>query len=98
MFSAFFILLVGLTPSVFSLWVLRRADVRTQARLHLALESVANRGLPTVRLLPDQHYVDGLGYVVGDFTCRFNARSSYIRCAVNPIGPCHECSHYESRL
>lgn len=98
MFSAFFILLVGLTPSFFSLWMLRRIDSRTQARLRLALESVANRGLPAVRLLPDQQYVEGLGYVIGDFTCRFNARSSYVRCAVNPLGPCQECSHYESRL
>ena len=29
-------------------------------------------------------------------TCRFNARSAFLLCAVNPEGPCHSCPHYES--
>lgn len=33
--------------------------------------------------------------VIGDTTCRFNARSRYIRCAVNPSGDCKECPHYK---
>lgn len=28
-------------------------------------------------------------------TCKYNARSRMIRCAVNPCGPCEGCSHYE---
>lgn len=95
--TAIFILVFGLTPSLFSLWMMRQADARAQERLRLAMESVASRRLPGLTLLPEQHYVDGLGYVIGDFTCRFNARSSYIRCAVNPHGPCQECSLYEPR-
>ncbi|MGE5660597.1 MAG: DUF6464 family protein [Actinomycetota bacterium] len=35
-------------------------------------------------------------WVVGDATCRFNARSEIIRCAVNPEGPCDCCRFYES--
>lgn len=33
---------------------------------------------------------------IGDTTCRNNARSPYIRCAVNPCGPCEGCGSYES--
>lgn len=97
MLSALFILLMGLTPSLFSLWMMRRADSRVQARLRLAMEVVSTRRLTQLRLEPEHQYIDGLGYVLGDITCRFNARSSYVRCAVNPVGPCEGCHHYEMR-
>jgi len=34
-------------------------------------------------------------WLVGDVSCRFNARSALIRCAVNPAGPCQGCRFYE---
>lgn len=34
-------------------------------------------------------------WVIGDASCRFNARSEMIRCAVNPEGPCNGCRFYE---
>lgn len=34
-------------------------------------------------------------WVIGDASCRFNARSEIIRCAVNPPGPCESCRYYE---
>ncbi|MBW4647354.1 MAG: hypothetical protein KME06_01435 [Kastovskya adunca ATA6-11-RM4] len=34
-------------------------------------------------------------WVIGDASCRFNARSEILRCAVNPEGPCAECRLYE---
>jgi Family of unknown function (DUF6464) len=33
--------------------------------------------------------------MIGNSDCRFNALSSVMRCAVNPDGPCHSCSHFE---
>ena len=96
MIVVLFIVVLGLTPSLFSLWIMRQADARAQERLRIAMESVATRRLSTLRPPPDQHYVEGIGYVIGDFTCRFNARSNYIRCAVNPSGPCQECPHYQA--
>lgn len=96
-FITLLIFAIGLTPSVLSLWLMRQADARAQERLRLAIESVAFRGLPTLRLPADQHYVEGVGYIIGDFTCQYNARSSYIRCAINPSGPCEGCSHYQPR-
>ena len=35
-------------------------------------------------------------WVIGDPTCRFNARSPLLRCAVLPEGPCDRCSHFRS--
>ncbi|MEN9220863.1 MAG: DUF6464 family protein [Thermostichus sp. BF3_bins_97] len=32
---------------------------------------------------------------IGDPTCRYNAHSLELRCAVNPCGPCEGCPHYE---
>ncbi len=33
-------------------------------------------------------------WVIGDPSCRFNARSPLLRCAVMPDGPCDCCAHY----
>lgn len=89
------ILLVGLTPSLCSLWLLRRADSRAQSRLSYITETVATRRLLNRDNPPELHYIQGFGYVIGNISCRYNARSPYIRCAVNPAGPCSECSQYE---
>ena len=35
-------------------------------------------------------------WVVGDASCRFNAKSEILRCAVNPEGPCEGCRLYET--
>lgn len=97
MLFALLIVTIGLMPSIISVLVLRRADAQAQARLQLVLESVATRGLAQLSRPEDQHYVDELGYIVGDQSCTFNARSPYIRCAVNPMGPCDTCRHYQNR-
>ncbi|HEY9699337.1 MAG TPA: DUF6464 family protein [Trichocoleus sp.] len=97
MIVTLFILVIGLAPPLFSVWILRRADARAQERLRLAIDSVSTRGLPRMGLSPEHHYVEGIGYMIGDLTCRFNARSSYIRCAINPMGPCQGCSQYQER-
>jgi hypothetical protein len=36
----------------------------------------------------------GQGWVIGDPSCRYNARSPLLRCAVLPDGPCERCSHF----
>ena len=35
-------------------------------------------------------------WIIGDETCRYNAGSEMIRCAVNPNGPCQGCRYWES--
>lgn len=34
-------------------------------------------------------------WVIGDASCRNNANSEILRCAVNPEGPCANCRFYE---
>ena len=34
-------------------------------------------------------------WIIGDGTCRYNANSEMIRCAVNPNGPCQGCRFWE---
>ncbi len=43
----------------------------------------------------ERNLVEGR-WVIGDVSCRFNAHSEIIRCAVNPEGPCSSCYFYES--
>ncbi len=42
----------------------------------------------------EQSQVEGR-WVLGDASCRFNAHSELIRCAVNPPGPCDRCRYFE---
>jgi hypothetical protein len=39
-------------------------------------------------------FVEGR-WIIGTASCRFNARSEILRCAVNPEGPCQTCRFYE---
>ncbi len=98
MLAAFLIMILGLMPSLLSLWVMHRTNSRMESRLRQVTHSAASRRVDSLYLTPEHHHVQGVGYIIGDFTCRFNARSSYIRCAVNPSGPCDDCLHYQKKL
>lgn len=43
---------------------------------------------------PDEKSLIGDRWVIGDATCRYNAQSELVRCAVSPSGPCASCHHY----
>ena len=43
----------------------------------------------------DRTWYEG-GWVIGDIRCEFNARSSVLRCAVNPNGPCDRCPSFQT--
>lgn len=100
MLETILIFIVGLIPALISLAMMRKAEAQAQERLRSAIAASANhrfqRSFPQM-LSQDYQYVEGIGYLMGDSTCRFNARSAYLRCAVNPSGPCHECPYYESK-
>ncbi|MEG4323495.1 MULTISPECIES: DUF6464 family protein [unclassified Microcoleus] len=97
MFTALLIIFIGLAPSLVSLWVMRSAQRQASERIAAAQLAVANRPLRTQLPTGDRTYVEGLGYPIGDITCEYNARSNYIRCAVNPSGPCQDCRYYQAR-
>ncbi len=86
---------LSLMPPLISVWVMRKAEVKAREALQAARTATAVRSLQTSDTLLERHYVEGVGYLVGDITCQYNARSSYLRCAVNPFGPCQECPYYQ---
>jgi hypothetical protein len=98
MFETIIVFVLGLTPPLLSIWVMHRTKEQAQIRLrNLIQASTTARVLPINPLPPDQYYLEGVGYLIGDITCRFNARSAYIRCAVNPSGLCDNCCDYQPR-
>ncbi|PZU97298.1 MAG: hypothetical protein DCE90_07005 [Pseudanabaena sp.] len=86
------ILFLGIMPPILSLWMLHRFQANQRqfnAEMTLPLQLKA---LPPA----DMTRIDGFGYVIGKVSCKYNARSPYLRCAINPDGPCQDCRHYES--
>lgn len=93
------IFVIGLAPAVISAYLSVRAD-QNEKRHELATVPTA-LGQNMLKLLDgnaDLHYVDGMGYMIGDITCDLNARSPYLRCAMNPMGPCDGCSTYVPKV
>jgi hypothetical protein len=76
------VFVLGLTPPLLSIWLMQRAKERAQARLRAAMQAPVVRVLPRNQLPPDRYYLEGVGYLIGDITCRFNARSGLhpLRC------------------
>ncbi|MGJ3244584.1 MAG: DUF6464 family protein [Elainellaceae cyanobacterium] len=46
---------------------------------------------------PSEQSLVGGRWVIGDASCRYNADSEIIRCAVRPDGPCNGCQFYEPK-
>ncbi|MEL7038840.1 MAG: DUF6464 family protein [Cyanobacteria bacterium J06592_8] len=99
MFISLLIILIGISPAFIYWWFRRHIEARTivpfstvgtTAAADLAVNPWRRANLP-----PDAQYVEGVGYLIGDISCEYNARSSYIRCAVNPDGPCQDCRFYQ---
>ncbi|MBF2029933.1 MAG: hypothetical protein IGS48_24790 [Oscillatoriales cyanobacterium C42_A2020_001] len=96
MLETAFIILIGLIPGVLSSYVVTtRIRKYSRSRHRAALDAPSRPVLHSYLQAQDYHYVDGLGYMVGDLSCQFNGRSAYLRCAVNPSGPCKGCPYYE---
>lgn len=77
--------------------VVSQMEISTQAMMRSpVVEQPSLEMPPPVPQLPSEHhYIEGVGLLIGDVSCYYNARSAYIRCAVNPEGPCENCPHYE---
>ncbi|MGV0103612.1 DUF3592 domain-containing protein [Nostoc sp. DSM 114160] len=98
MLKTLLVIAVGFLPSLFSLWMIRRTQ-RSRLRMRqAAMNFPVVQGRQNLRPVEgDRYYLEGVGYLIGDISCKFNARSGYIRCAINPDGPCNGCRHYEPR-
>jgi hypothetical protein len=98
MLSVLLILAIALLPALLAFLLRHRLELQAQERLQAAMAAAERQQLQSLlRLPPDYQYVEGVGALIGDFTCVYNARSPHIRCAVNPIGPCETCRLYESK-
>ncbi|MEA5620355.1 DUF6464 family protein [Cronbergia sp. UHCC 0137] len=99
MLKSLLLIIVGLLPPLLSVWVMRKTQLRTRSRLRQAsIRFYRARLHHYIRPIEgDRYYLEGVGYLFGDISCKFNARSGYIRCAINPDGPCQNCRHYEPR-
>ncbi len=88
-------------PPALSLWMMRKVEIQCQQRQEEILQAHPRPPgrSPRERLIADlplhPYSRPDLGLIVGDGTCQYNARSPYLRCAINPTGPCEQCSHYE---
>lgn len=93
------VLAVGLSPVIFSVLVGIYARRRVEQSIHIATDYTVSDRFQRFRTQynPEARFVDGMGFVVGDITCKLNAHSPYIRCAANPFGPCEGCREYESK-
>ncbi|QMS89164.1 hypothetical protein HUN01_16835 [Nostoc edaphicum CCNP1411] len=99
MLKTLLVIAVGFLPSLISLWVIRKTHLRSRLRLRqAAMNFPAVQGRQNLtQIESDRYYLEGVGYLIGDISCKFNARSGYMRCAVNPEGPCNGCRHYEPK-
>jgi hypothetical protein len=75
----------------------RRKRLRDSARMRYTMPLTAIERYPRIPRDPEEQYVEGIGYVIGNAHCQYNARSPYLRCAIAPNGSCAECPHYEAR-
>ncbi|GAA6621406.1 DUF6464 family protein [Scytonema sp. NUACC26] len=92
------VIAIGFLPSLFSLWLMRKSQARTRLYFRRVAMASPGRRIQQERVSgpSDRYYLEGVGYLIGDISCCYNARSGYIRCAVNPEGPCEGCRHYQS--
>lgn len=90
------VFLLGLTPWLISLWFMQKAQTRARQRLRSASRFAYRSSRVFAKSTPpDMEYIPGVGFVIGDISCRYNARSPELRCTVNPYGPCKDCPEYE---
>ena len=97
MWKALLVIAIGLVPSILSLWIVRKAHVRARSRLRrlsMNFSRIQGRSNSSTEN-SDRYYVEGVGFLIGDISCRYNARSAHIRCAINPSGPCQDCRDYQ---
>ncbi len=78
---------ISLILPLFYLWWLNKAKRRLESRLRRRSSRISPRSYSTLEVT---------NAYIGEISCRYNARSPYIRCAVNPDGPCENCSQYEA--
>ena len=88
---------MSLLPSLVYLMLYRKLKQQWESRLGQVrwVNNIDYRENSSDSRLPEAES-ELIFYHLGDSSCIYNARSSYILCAVNPCGSCQNCDHYES--
>lgn len=93
------IFVVGLAPACISAYLTVRENQKAKEQVGYAMDCSSNSGIQALLDRDkDLQYVEGMGYMIGDITCDLNARSPYLRCAINPMGPCDGCTQYAPKV
>lgn len=79
-----------------SVFFIRRAKRQFQLRLRRIRSRIIYRSFD-LEIPPTLSEEEVSLPYIGDITCNYNAHSPYIRCAVNPDGPCETCNHYQPK-
>ncbi|MCW6037242.1 DUF6464 family protein [Spirulina subsalsa FACHB-351] len=95
MLELVFIFSLAVFPALFSRLFWRKLTQRWQDRLTRACESPIQYQPIPVRINSPCETPSTPQAWLGDPRCRFSARSPYLRCAVNPQGPCQGCSQFQ---
>ena len=92
------ILLLSILPSVVYLLIFHKVKRQWRSRLRRARQMTVEdfqNNLPSY--YNSDRVSEATRYFIGDISCQYNAHSPYMRCAVNPSGPCKNCSHYQPK-
>jgi hypothetical protein len=90
------VLTVGFLPCVISLVLFQQQQQLAQARLHNAIAAAHRRQLRQLSYQAVMREPIAMLPALGRPDCRFSAHSAHLRCAVNPMGDCHQCRYFES--
>jgi len=92
-----FVFILALFPSLLSLWLINRSQQRLSNRLRRIRHRHEYSAVMASDFLSTPLETENKLSFIGDLSCRFNAYSPHLRCAVNPPGPCEGCRQYEAR-
>ncbi len=92
------ILFLSILPSLVYLLIFRKVKRQWRSRLRRArLMTVDDCRDSLPGYYNGDRSLEATRYFIGDTSCLYNAHSPYMRCAVNPSGPCKNCSHYQQK-
>nr|WP_254626003.1 DUF6464 family protein [Nostoc sp. TCL240-02] len=74
---------------------LSRAETTDIQAMSEVFRRLARTGISSAELCDALNNACREPQFIGDVTCKWNARSPYIRCAINPSGECQGCKDYE---
>lgn len=95
MLKTIVLLIIGILPAIWSWWVIHKTQQQRGLRTRQIVINYSPREQYIRPVEGDRYYLETVGYLIGDISCKFNARSGYIRCAINPSGPCQNCLDYQ---